>query len=187
MTTIWEVLALGLLLGIRHAFDADHLVAVTTIVSEYRNPLRSIWVGISWGLGHSTTLLLVGVALLLLKVRLPEDIALFFEFVVGAVLVLFGIQIFWGFPRRRAHIHPHHGSEPHVHFHSHAQTQEHRHHTPHRRQNLVRLLIAGIVPGEHHTTSSASVFKPFFRLRSYVVGTVHGLAGSAALMLMVLA
>ena len=186
MSTIWEVLALGLLLGVRHAFDADHLVAVTTIVSEYRNPLRAIWVGISWGLGHTTTLLLMGIALLLLKLRLPEGLALFFEFMVGLVLVLLGIQIFWGFRRRRVHIHPHHGSEPHVHFHSHAQAQEHGHHTSHQRGNLGKLLITGIVPREHPTTPS-SALKPFFRVRSYVVGTVHGLAGSAALMLLVLA
>src|SRR3990172_5960773 len=83
MTSEWAVLALGLLLGIRHAFDADHLVAVTTIVSEYKNPLRAIWVGVSWGLGHTPTLFLAGGALLLLNLQIPERLALFFEFAVG--------------------------------------------------------------------------------------------------------
>ncbi|HLC23079.1 MAG TPA: hypothetical protein VJL08_01355, partial [Dehalococcoidia bacterium] len=68
MSSLWEVLVLGLVLGVRHAFDADHLVAVTTIVSEYRNPLRAIWIGVSWGLGHTTTLLLAGATLLLLGI-----------------------------------------------------------------------------------------------------------------------
>ncbi len=60
MTSEWAVLLLGLLLGVRHAFDADHLVAVTTIVSEYKNPLKAIWIGVSWGLRHTTTLYLGG-------------------------------------------------------------------------------------------------------------------------------
>lgn len=185
MATLWEVLALGLLLGVRHAFDADHLVAVTTIVSEYRNPLRAIWVGVSWGLGHTTTLLLVGATLLLLKLHLPERAALFFEFLVGGVLILLGVQTFWGF-RRRVHIHPHHASESHIHFHSHAETPEHSHHALHPGGSLAQLLIAGITPGEHHT-APATALKPFFRVKSYLVGTVHGLAGSAALMLLALA
>ncbi len=185
MTAIWEVLALGLLLGVRHAFDPDHLVAVTTIVSEYRNPLRAIWVGVSWGLGHTTTLLLVGTVILLLRLSIPEGLALFFEFLEGAVLIVLGVQTFWGL-RRRVHAHPHHKAEPHVHFHSHTRTREHSHHQPRSRANLGRLLIAGVIPGEHHTTPS-NPLRPFFRVKSYVVGTVHGLAGSAALMLLVLA
>src|SRR3990172_208536 len=88
----WAILLLGILLGVRHAFDPDHLVAVTTIVSAYRNPLKAIWVGVSWGLGHTTTLLLVGVLVLFLQVTLPEPIAHLFEFLVGVMLVILGIQ-----------------------------------------------------------------------------------------------
>lgn len=185
MTALWEVLALGLLLGVRHAFDADHLVAVTTIVSEYRNPLRAIWIGVSWGLGHTTTLLLVGLLLLLLRLSIPEGIALFFELLVGVVLILLGVQTFWGL-RRRVHAHPHHEAEPHVHFHSHAKNQEHSQHSHRPPGSLGQLLIAGVIPGEHRTAPT-SALRPFFRVKSYVVGTVHGLVGSAALMLLVLA
>lgn len=69
-----EILALGLILGIRHAFDADHLVAVSTIVREYRNPLRAAWIGVSWGLGHITTLFVVGVMLLVVGVGLATGL-----------------------------------------------------------------------------------------------------------------
>src|SRR3989304_939319 len=96
LTSPLAILLLGLLLGVRHAFDPDHLVAVTTIISTYRNPLRAIWVGVSWGLGHTTTLLLVGILVLFLKVTLPEQIAHLFEFLVGVVLVVLGVQVFWG-------------------------------------------------------------------------------------------
>ncbi len=183
MITSWGVLALGLLLGVRHAFDADHLVAITTIVSEYRNPLRAIWIGVSWGLGHTTTMLIVGIFLLLMNLQLSERLAQSFELLVGLVLIFLGVQTFWGFRQRRIHIHPHHGAKPHLHFHAHTDTEGHDH--PHPKLSLAQLLIAGIIPGEHRS-APANALKPFFRVKSYLVGIVHGLAGSAALMLLVL-
>lgn len=188
MTSHLEILALGLLLGIRHAFDADHLIAVTTIVSAYRNPLRAIWVGISWGLGHTTTLLLAGILLLFMKVSLPERVALLFEFLVGVMLIVLGIQVFWRLRRGRVHLHSHsHGDETHLHFHSHKTTADHGHRHPAGLVELVKILTADMIPGEHYGDSSKRALKPFLRLKSYIVGTVHGLAGSAALMLLVLA
>jgi ABC-type nickel/cobalt efflux system permease component RcnA len=187
MTSPLEILVIGFLLGLRHALDPDHLVAVTTIASEYRNPIRAIWVGVSWGLGHTTTLFLVGVFLLLAKVSMPERLAVFFEFVVGIVLVVLGVQILWGFRRGRVHLHPHeHEGESHAHFHSHAATPNHSHHRL-SWNNLARFLIAGIIPGEHLQGGVKGSLRPFFRVKSYVVGTIHGLAGSATLMLLVLA
>ena len=191
MTSLWEVLVLGLVLGVRHAFDADHLVAVSTIVSEYRNPLRAIWIGVSWGLGHTTTLLLAGGALLLLNLQVSEDLALFFEFGVGVMLVILGLQTFHVFRRRKVHIHSHRHSgsesEPHQHFHSHEASADHSHHNSGRWGSLMRLLVAGITAGEHRLENVKKDAKLYFRLKSYVVGTVHGLAGSAALMLLALA
>ena len=191
MTSLWEALVLGLVLGVRHAFDADHLVAVSTIVSEYRNPLRAIWIGVSWGLGHTTTLLLAGIGVLLLHLRIPENLSLWFEFAVGVMLVLLGIQTFLAFRQRKVHIHSHShpGDESghHQHFHSHEAGTEHSHHTPGRWENLTKFLVAGITAGEHKPESTGKSMRPFFRLKSYVVGTVHGVAGSAALMLVVLA
>ena len=192
MTSIWAVLILGLVLGIRHAFDADHLVAVTTIVSEYKNPLRGIWVGVSWGLGHSTTLLLAGGALLLLHLHIPDRLALFFEFAVGLMLIVLGIQTFLSFRSHKVHVHAHthsndEGITPHEHFHTHEETPDHNHPHLSRFEKWTRLLAAGVVPGEHFASNTGNAMKPFFRIKSYVVGTVHGMAGSAALMLLVLA
>lgn len=189
----FEILALGLLLGVRHAFDTDHLVAVTTIVSEYKNPLRAIWIGASWGLGHTTTLFLAGVVLLLLKVQMPARLALLFEFLVGVMLLLLGTQAFMSLRRLQMHVHPHEhkndGTELHEHFHIHGADGDHSHQLLNRWEKLSKLLIAGITPGEGQTAmgSTRKALKPFFRLKSYLVGIVHGLAGSAALMLMVLA
>lgn len=163
-------LGLGFLLGLKHATDADHVVAISTIISEYRNAWRGIWVGASWGLGHTTPLLIVGTAILLLKGPVMdryEEVARFLEFGVGIMLVVLGVQVFWNLRRRNLHMHEHLDVErPHVHIHSHQ-------------------------PGEETADEARHGFfrpgKPFFRLKSYVVGIVHGLAGSAAVMLAVLA
>ena len=191
MTSYWVVLILGLLLGIRHAFDADHLVAVSTIVSEYKNPLRAIWVGVSWGLGHTTTLFLAGGALLLMHLQIPERTALWFEFAVAVMLIVLGVQTCITFRRRKLHIHAHVHDKgdvtPHEHFHSHQEAPDHDHTHRSWLHEWGRMVIAGALPGEHLGQDSKRALKPFFRLKSYIVGTVHGLAGSAALMLLVLA
>ncbi|MCI0794022.1 MAG: urease accessory protein UreH [Chloroflexi bacterium] len=163
---LFAALALGIILGIRHSLDPDHVVAVSTIVSEYRNPLRSFWVGISWGLGHTTTLLIIGVVIIALRLTIPDRMALLFEFFVGIMLVALGAQVIYSFRRKKVHQHAHgHQEAAHEHFHSHAQSPEHR--------------------PEHH--EAHGIGKPFLRKKSYLVGTVHGVAGSAALTLLVLA
>ena len=145
MENLWLILFLGLLLGVRHAMDADHLVAVSTIVSEYKNPLRAIWIGVSWGLGHTTTLFLAGIALLFLKISLPERLIMTFEFLVGIMLVFLGIQIFWNFRKKRVHLHPHETMQgSHQHFHSHQEEENHGHHRL-RLDNLASFFLAGIL------------------------------------------
>ncbi len=163
---LFDALVLGIVLGLRHALDPDHVVAVSTIVGEYRNPLRSFWVGISWGLGHTTTLFLAGIVIIALRLTIPERLALFLEFGVGIMLVGLGAQVIYSFQKKRVHQHAHgHEEDAHTHFHSHAENPAH---SP-----------------EHH--EARGVGKPFFRKKSYFIGAVHGLAGSAALTLLVLA
>lgn len=152
-------LVLGFLLGVEHAFDADHVVAVSTMVSRHRSLRRSSLVGIIWGLGHTATLFLVGLAVILFKVTIPERLALSMEFVVGIVLVTLGASVVKGYLAARIHAHAHrHGDDIHLHFHSHAAGEGHDHGHP--------------LP-QHR--------------RTLLVGMIHGLAGSAALMLLVLA
>ena len=163
-------LALGVVLGLRHSLDPDHVVAVSTIVSQYRNPLRSFWVGVSWGLGHTTTLLIIGVVIIALRLTIPDRLALLLEFSVGIMLVGLGAQVVYSFRKKKVHQHSHgHEEEDHLHFHSHAPVQE--------KIQAERL--------SHH--NDTGVGKPFLRKKSYIVGLVHGVAGSAALTLLVLA
>lgn len=167
-------LILGFTLGLKHALDPDHVVAVSTIVASKRSLLRSAAVGLSWGLGHTLTLLVVGMAVLLLRVSIPEQIAVLMELAVGMMLVVLGVQSIGLYRQRRLHAHPHRHPGAEAHFHLHPQKAgeaEHAH--------------------SHPSTESRSLLAGFFhdfrlRPKSLVIGMVHGLAGSAALLLMVL-
>ncbi|NOZ64370.1 MAG: urease accessory protein UreH [Caldiserica bacterium] len=146
------LLALGFVLGLKHALDADHVVAVSTIVSQVKSIKKSSLFGAIWGVGHTTTLLLVGLLILILKIAIPDKVASSFEFIVGIVLVVLGIDVLRKVIRDKIHFHKHqHGEVVHTHLHSHRKSFLHSH-----------------------------VHK------SFLVGVVHGLAGSAALMLLVL-
>ena len=174
-------LALGFLLGLKHATDADHVVAVATVVDDSRSSIwRGIWIGVSWGMGHTVPLLLVGVAILLLKGRflaIYQGIATYFELAVGLMLVLLGAQVLWNLVRRRLHLHEHLDAErPHVHIHaSHS----------HKQAQSELTSLAGHGDGGHSHGLWSSL-RPSFRPRSFAIGVVHGLAGSAAVMLALL-
>jgi len=160
-TTTISVLGLGFVLGLKHALDADHLVAVTTIVSEKRGLLSSAIVGAVWGLGHTAALLAVGIIVILLQAQIPVRVALTLEFGVAIMLVILGVNLLIKLLRSKdLHMHAHqHGG----HFHAHPHLHEH------------------VEGEEQHTHHGAPIGgKPFF------IGLVHGMAGSAALMLLVL-
>lgn len=145
------LLIFGFLLGIKHAFDTDHVVAVSTMISEFKNPLHAALVGTFWGFGHTTTLFIVGLIILLLKISIPENVSLFFELIVGFMLVFLGIKAVWqGKINLHQHSHQHEDTaHSHLHFHGFAK-HFHRHH------------------------------------KSFFIGVVHGLAGTGALMILVL-
>ena len=105
LTALLSVTLLGFLLGMRHATDPDHVVAVTTIVTQQRSLARAARTGVLWGIGHTATILLVGGAIIVLKVRLtsiPPRIGLTMEFAVAVMLVVLGILTLAGNQRRVA-------------------------------------------------------------------------------------
>ena len=92
------VLFFGFLLGLKHATDADHVVAVSTLVEKHRNVWRGLWIGLSWGLGHTTPLLTLGVMILIFKAAFLDryaGITWILETGVGVMLVALGLQVFW--------------------------------------------------------------------------------------------
>lgn len=142
-----SLLALGFFLGMRHATDADHVIAIATIVSRQRTLRGSALIGAAWGVGHTLTILVVGGAIILFGVAIPPRLGLTMELAVGVMLILLGILTLTGVP---------------------------------------------LVPGSIHTrlhakTPPALASFPSQWIRPLAVGIVHGLAGSAAVALLVLA
>lgn len=152
-----SILVLGFVLGLQHAVEADHLAAVSTIVSEKKNLWTASIVGGLWGLGHTISLFAVGVAVIFLKLQIPKNMETKLETVVGMMLVILGVNALRKlFQKSTIHIHSHeHDGRLHTHIHAHAQES---------------------AEASHHR------FSP----RSVIVGMVHGLAGSAALMFLIL-
>lgn len=154
---IVTVLALGFVLGMTHALDADHMVAVSALVSRERSIWSSSMIGAFWGMGHSLSLFLSGGIILALKISIPPVMTLAMEMAVGIMLVFLGGLVAANLIRDHFHIHAHeHDGKTHLHLHSHSNSE------PHAHSHAVRR-------GTH----------------SMLVGMVHGLAGSAALMLLV--
>jgi ABC-type nickel/cobalt efflux system permease component RcnA len=184
---------LGLVLGMRHATDPDHVIAVTTILSREQRLGAATRVGLVWGLGHTLTVLIVGAAIIVFKIAIPTRLGLAMEFAVAIVLILLGVNAAVSLVRGattrmrggssrddglvvHAHAHAHDDamhSHPHVHAdlhgHDHEDFDDAAHHD--HRLDVDRL-------------PSFAARRPM--LRSFAVGLVHGLAGSAAIALLVL-
>ncbi|MEP6921672.1 MAG: hypothetical protein ABI967_11155 [bacterium] len=162
----FAILGLGLVFGLKHATEVDHVVAVSTIVSEHRNIFRAALVGGLWGAGHTLSLIVVGTIVLVLRVAIPEHVANWLEFGVALMIIGLGIGAFVRALRGRAdaHVHKHiHDGTSHAHLHFHEHETEH----------------SGL--GAHHSHTVARI-----GIKPLLVGAMHGLAGSAALTLLVL-
>lgn len=160
---IW-LLGTGFLIGLRHALDADHLVAVSTLISEEGNIRRSSLLGAFWGAGHTAALLCASSIIIYFDLHFPELVSLGFEFLVAIVLIVLGIRVLWKVRRGALlHVHTHvHGGHMHVHPHIHASQGTHQHQSSE----------------SHHQLRKQST--------SFIVGLIHGLAGTAGLMLLIL-
>jgi ABC-type nickel/cobalt efflux system permease component RcnA len=171
-----SIIALGFFLGMRHATDPDHVIAVTTIVSRYRKVSHAAWIGILWGCGHTLTILLVGGGIILFGWVIPARIGLSMEFSVGLMLVLLGFLNLTGVLQWiNRNVSAFTGSLEHEHVHRHGDLV-HSHSHSHDSQNK---------PLEWGDSKFSEI--GFYRLvRPLIVGLVHGLAGSAAVALLVL-
>ncbi|PLT27890.1 LysE family transporter [Peribacillus deserti] len=136
-----SVLALGFVLGIKHAIEPDHVIAVSTIASQSKKLIRSSLAGVFWGIGHTATLFIVGIILLLMKGEIPEKWSMSLEFLVGIMLVVLGISTIRSLKKKH---NPHHA---------------------------------------HNKESMNSGYSVSY-LKSMVIGLVHGLAGSGAMVLL---
>jgi hypothetical protein len=175
-----SLLFLGFFLGMRHATDADHIVAIATIVSRERSLRSSALIGAAWGIGHTVTVMAVGTAIIVGGVIIPPRLGLSMEFAVGVMLVLLGAATLTGMGRIFG---SGRGSQQHDHIHAHGD-YVHRH--PHGHGPDDHGHAGDQTPLARLDHSWLGGLRPYQWLRPFVVGIVHGLAGSAAIALMVL-
>lgn len=159
MITLLSILCLGFFLGMKHATDADHVIAVTTIVSQRRSIRGAAWTGLFWGIGHSLTMLVVGGTIVMFGIVVPERLGLSLEFSVALMLIVLGAMNIRAASRWLADAHD-------IHRHEHAHEES----------------PAASIKFDR----SFGHLRLYQILRPLIVGVVHGLAGSATVALLVL-
>ena len=158
---IATVAGIGLALGFRHAFEPDHLAVVSTLATRQGSPLAAARLGLAWALGHTASVGVVVLAIIALGVRFPASLWPVADLLVGALLVVLGGSVLYRYWRGGWHLHAHShgtGNGAHLHLHSHAESPAHGHAHP-----------------------------PADLRRSLAFGLLHGLAGSAAILVLLVA
>jgi hypothetical protein len=185
---VLSFLSLGFFLGMRHATDADHVVAIATIVSRERSVAGSALIGAAWGVGHTVTVMAVGAAIIVFGVVIPPRLGLSMEFAVGIMLILLGVLTLTGIGRavgsaQDQDVRGGHALDLHDHLHAHG---DYLHRHPHGHDCGSHGHAEEQTPMARLDRSWIGRFAPWVWLRPFAVGLVHGLAGSAAVALMVL-
>jgi high-affinity nickel permease len=182
MIALLSIVALGFFLGMRHATDPDHVIAVTTIVSRQQSIRHASLIGILWGFGHTITILVVGSAIILFGIKIPPRLGLSMELSVGLMLILLGVLNLSGImrwitetftPAQSENRTDSHLLEKSVVRHSHSSSSEKHDHEAENRS----------VGWMDRTFGQLGIYQV---VRPLVVGLIHGLAGSAAVALLVL-
>ena len=180
MIPLLSIIALGFFLGMRHATDADHVVAVSTIVSRERKIGSAALIGILWGLGHTITIFIVGSFIILFGIVIPPRLGLTMELSVGLMLILLGVLNLTGMMRWISENFSGGSSTNHAHSHG---DLSHSHVVLESAQENLSAKPNASLSWLDRTFGKLGVYQ---LLRPLAVGTVHGLAGSAAVALLVL-
>jgi cytochrome c biogenesis protein CcdA len=158
---MFGILGLGFLLGMQHALEADHIAAVSSIAARRSQIGDIVKHGLTWGLGHTLTLFVFAGIAILLGRAIPETAAKPIEGAVGVMLIGLGAHVLWRLWRDRVHFHRHGHADGTVHFHAHSHAGDTQPHT-----------------------RTAHTHEHGFRWRTLLVGLMHGMAGSAALLVL---
>jgi len=151
----YYIFFIAFLMGLKHALEPDHLVAVSTIVYKHKNPFKAAYNGFVWGIGHTFTIFIIGFFVLTYKLSISENLADWLEHGVAVMIIFLGLKTLLNYKETHSHSHDHH---THTHDHTHDHSHSHDHH--------------------HHSKDGVDTIK------SLVVGTIQGLAGSAALVIL---
>ncbi|MBO0332122.1 high frequency lysogenization protein HflD [Sneathiella sp. CAU 1612] len=159
-----SILTLGFLIGMRHALEADHVAAVASLASGSKSIRETIFHGAVWGLGHTLALMAIGSLVIVMNSSVPEGLAHWLEFTVGVMLVVLGADVIRRVVRDRVHFHFHrHSSQGRAHLHAHSHRGE----------------------GKHAKSAHEHTHNKSLTARVLAVGLMHGMAGSAALVVLV--
>jgi len=158
---MFAILSLGFLLGMQHAMEPDHIAAVSSIAARRTNVSDIVKHGLTWGLGHTLTLFVFAGAAILVGRAIPETVTQPIETAVGIMLVGLGTHVLWRLRRDRIHFHSHAHGDGTTHFHAHSHAGE---------------TVAHVRAAHAHAHG--------FRWRTLLVGLMHGMAGSAALLVL---
>ena len=160
---LWSVLFLAFGLGMLHALDADHIIAISGLSCQKPDKKTSLLFCMRWASGHGAALLLIGAAVMFSGMAIPEDLSRYAEDTVGIILIVIGLLVLWDVYRQRAHLHfhRHDGTLDHAHWHSHNYLSKGHGASYHKEDN--------------HQHNHAPVF----------VGVLHGVAGSAPLLALI--
>ena len=159
-----SALLVGFMIGLRHALEADHVAAVASIVTQKQGTSAAMRHGAVWGFGHTITLFIIGTAALLADTLIPDHVASVLECAVGLMLLYLGLDLLWRMSRNGVHfhVHQHHGKR-HLHAHQHHSDVPHNDVSDHQHKH-----------------------KSSFPVRTLMIGIMHGMAGSAALVVLTL-
>ncbi|MGY3588500.1 cytochrome c biogenesis protein CcdA [Bradyrhizobium sp. USDA 4341] len=170
---MFGILSLGFLLGMQHALEPDHIAAVSSIAARRTHVGDIVKHGLTWGLGHTLTLFVFAGAAILLGHAIPETVAQPIETAVGVMLVGLGAHVWWRLWRDRVHFHTHSHGDGMTHFHAHS----------HAGETVARASTVALASTSPHVRAAHS-HAHGFRWRTLLVGLMHGMAGSAALLVL---
>jgi len=154
------------MLGIRHALEADHIATVATLACSQASRGQILRQGLTWGIGHSFTLMLFGVVVLSVNSLVPERLVMGLEIAVGSLMILLGLDVIRKAVKSRVHFHSHQHDDGQTHFHAHSHAEN------------------GWGKG-HRELPHKHVHQKIIPLRALLLGLIHGMAGSAALVVLV--
>jgi ABC-type nickel/cobalt efflux system permease component RcnA len=172
----WSFLIFGIVIGMQHALEADHLAAVGALSAGKTGRRRLVLLGTSWGLGHTIALFALSLGVLLLGFVLTKQMQAALEVAVGVIVVLLGANVVWNVARRRVHLHVHHHGDGrrHIHAHAHAHAEEPTSsaHDVHRHSHHERRLLAALGVGLVHGAAGSGV------LLALTAATADSVAGA---------
>lgn len=180
--TLLTLLIVGFFVGMKHAVESDHLAAIATLATKRQSLRSNLRQGIAWGVGHTFTLMLLGGAVLALGTRIPASVEHFLESCVGVMLVALGLDVLRRMRREKLHFHVHRHDDGVMHIHAHR-------HAPDPAARLPHITATSQLPSLDLRSDHGQILHKHdhahrWPMRAVAIGVMHGMAGSAALVLL---